>query len=242
MILQVDDIVRQDTSETQPLYAVKQHCIRIVIADDQRLFRECIAGMLNSTPDFEVVGMAGNGLEAAELARQLVPDIMLLDIKMPHMDGIEVVRLLKTEMPLLRFILLTTVVTDGYVLEGLAAGANGYILKDMSTIGLISAIKSVYAGEQVTAPNVAQRMIQLLDKRTHSENKQAHDDLTPREMQMLVLMAKGITIKEIARALSVSEKTVRNHISNIYHKLNIYDRSQVVLYAVKKGLVDVSEF
>lgn len=241
MILQVDDIVRQDTSETQPLYALKQQRIRIVIADDQRLFRECIAGMLNSTPDFEVVGMAGNGLEAAELARQLVPDVMLLDIKMPHMDGIEVVRQLKTELPLLRFILLTTFVTDGYVLEGLAAGANGYILKDMSTIGLISAIKSVYAGEQVTAPNVAQRMIQLLDKRKHSEGREAHDELTTREMQMLVLMAKGMTVKEIARALSVSEKTVRNHMSNIYHKLNIYDRSQVVLYAVRKGLVDVSE-
>lgn len=241
MLLQVDDIVGQDISETQPLYAVKHHRIRIIIADDQRLFRECIAGMLNSTPDFEVVGTAGNGLEAAELARQLMPDVMLLDIKMPYMDGIEVVRLLKTELPLLRFILLTTLVTDAYVLDGLAAGANGYILKDMSTIGLISAIKSVHAGEQVTAPNVAQRMIQLLDKNKHPESKQAHDELTAREMQMLVLMTKGMTVKEIARALLVSEKTVRNHMSNMYHKLNVYDRSQVVLYAVRKGLVDVSE-
>jgi DNA-binding NarL/FixJ family response regulator len=214
-----------------------QH-IRLIVVDDQRLFRECIAGMLNSEPSFEVVGLAGNGLEAIELARQLIPDVVLMDIKMPHMDGIEAVRQMKIELPQIRVILLTTFTTDSYVLEGLLAGANGYILKDTSTVGLISAIRTVAAGEHVTAPDIATRMMQLLD-RQYIERESGSGGLTSREMEMLILVAKGLAAKEIARTLSISEKTVRNHISNIYRKLDVYDRSQLVIYAMKKGLVDI---
>jgi NarL family two-component system response regulator LiaR len=214
-----------------------QH-IRLIVVDDQRLFRECIAGMLNSEPSFEVVGLAGNGLEAIELARQLIPDVVLMDIKMPHMDGIEAVRQMKIELPQIRVILLTTFTTDGYVLEGLLAGADGYILKDTSTVGLISAIRTVAAGEQVTAPDIAARVMQLLD-RQYVERERNWSGLTSREMETLILVAKGLAAKEIARTLSISEKTVRNHISNIYRKLDVYDRSQLVIYAMKKGLVDI---
>jgi NarL family two-component system response regulator LiaR len=125
-------------------------------------------------------------------------------------------------------------------LEGLSAGANGYILKDTSTVGLISAIRAVAAGEQVIAPDIAARMMQLLD-RQHPERDSGYDGLTSREMETLILVAKGLVAKEIARTLDISEKTVRNHISNIYRKLGIYDRSQLVIYAMKKGLVDIQE-
>lgn len=212
--------------------------IRLIVVDDQRLFRECVAGMLSTEPSFEVVGLAGNGLEAIELARQLLPDVVLMDIKMPYMDGIEAVRQMKAELPHIRVILLTTFTTDGYVLEGLSAGANGYILKDTSTVGLISAIRAVVAGEQVTAPDIAAQLMQLLDKQ-YADREQSYGGLTSREMETLVLVAKGLAAKEIARTLTISEKTVRNHISNIYRKLGIYDRSQLVIYAMKKGLVDI---
>jgi DNA-binding NarL/FixJ family response regulator len=218
----------------------EQRRIRIVIADDQRLFRESVAGMLSAEAVLEVVGLASNGVEAVELVRQLRPDIVLMDVKMPTLDGIEATRQIKAEFAETRIVLLTTFTTDGYVVEGLSAGANGYILKDISSVGLVSTLRAVYNGEQVTAPDVTSRMMQMLD-RQNSEKGQYCDGLTSREMQMLMLVAKGMVAKEIARTLAISEKTVRNHISNIYRKLNIYDRSQVVIYAMKKGLVDLHE-
>ncbi len=214
--------------------------IRIVVADDQRLFRESVAGILSSESFIEVVGIAADGLEAVELVGQLQPDIVLMDVKMPHVDGISATRQIKEHFPQVRVMLLTTFTTDDYVLDGLSAGANGYILKDTSTIGLVSAIRAVYNGEQVIAPDVTSRMMQLLDRQSPDKG-QYHDGLTSRELQMLVLVAKGMIAKEIARTLAISEKTVRNHISSIYRKLDIYDRSQVVIYAMKKGLVDIHD-
>ena len=220
-----------------------QQCIRIVVADDMRLFRESIAEVLDAEPSFSVVGLAGNGLEAIELVRQLTPDILLLDVKMPQIDGITAIRQIKMERPETRMILLTTLSANGYVMEGLAAGANGYLLKDTSTAGLISAIRAVYAGEQVTAPGVTCQIMQLLDRQSADKGNrvQREDGLTPREMETLLLIARGMIAKEIAHTLAISEKTVRNHISSIYHKLNIYDRSQVVIYAMKKGLVNIND-
>lgn len=218
----------------------QQQKIRLIVVDDQRLFRESIAGILNAESRFEVVGLGSNGREALELAHQLQPDVVLMDVKMPQMDGIEAVRQIKAVAPTMRVILLTTFVADEYIMAGLAAGANGYILKDTSTVGLISAICAVYAGEQVTAPGVTTRMMHLLHHRP-TNGAQHHDGLTARELETLVLVARGMIAKEIAHTLHISEKTVRNHISNIYRKIGAYDRSQVVIYAMKKGLVDVNE-
>lgn len=215
-------------------------CIRVLVVDDQRLFRESIVGILALEPAFDVVGSAADGAEGIALARQLVPDVILMDVKMPHVDGIAAIRQIKAELPKTRIVLLTTFTSDGYVLEGLAAGANGYLLKDTSVAGLTSAIRAVYAGEQVTAPEVTLRMMQLLEKQ-QADGDQQNDGLTAREMETLLLVARGMIAKEIARTLSISEKTVRNHISNIYRKLGIYDRSQVVIYAMKKGLITLQE-
>ncbi len=136
-----------------------QRRISMVVADDQRLFRESIAGLLAAELFISVVGVASDGLEAIELVRQTRPDFILMDVKMAQMDGIEATRRIKAEFPETKIILLTTFVTDGYVLEGLAAGANGYILKDISAVGLISAIRAVDNGEQVTAPDITSRML-----------------------------------------------------------------------------------
>jgi DNA-binding NarL/FixJ family response regulator len=214
--------------------------ISIVVADDQRLFRESIAAILATELFISVVGVASDGLEAIELARQFRPALILMDVKMPQMDGIQATRQIKAEFPETKIILLTTFVTDGYVLEGLAAGANGYILKDISAVGLISAISAVDNGEQVTAPDITSRMLQLLEKQNTHKGQYYHG-LTAREMEMLVLITRGMLAKEISRTLAISEKTVRNHISSIYRKLNIFDRSQLVIYAMRNGLIDVHE-
>lgn len=196
--------------------------------------------MLAAESFISVVGVACNGLEAIELVRQFRPAVMLMDVKMPEMNGIRATRQIKAEFPGTKIILLTTFTSDDFVLEGLAAGANGYILKDISAVGLVSAIRAVNSGEQVTAPDIANRVMQLLEKQ-NPDKGQHENDLTAREMQMIELIARGMVAKEIAHLLAISEKTVRNHISSIYRKLEIYDRSQVVIYAMKKGLIDIDE-
>ncbi len=239
MSLQIEDLTvsRLVTDPTSKQALLR---IRVLVADDQQLFRESLAGILDAEPTFEVIGTAADGEGAIELSRHLLPDVVLMDVKMPRLDGITAIRRIKAELPQIRIILLTTFTSDGYVLEGLSAGANGYLLKDTSVIGLTSAIRAVYAGEQVTAPDVTARMMHLLEEQ-HAEKGQNSDGLTSREMETLILVARGMIAKEIARSLAISEKTVRNHISSIYRKLGIYDRSQVVIYAVKKGLIDLQE-
>lgn len=239
MMAQVEELMNlQNNHWSASEQALQQ--VRIVVVDDQRLFRESIAGMLSMEAAFVVVGVASNGLEAVEVARRLRPQVLLMDVKMPQMDGIVATRHIKSEFPEMHVILLTTLVTDGYVLEGLAAGASGYLLKDMSAMGLVAAIQAVYNGEQVTAPDITNRMMQLLERQIPGKGP-CVDGLTSRETETLKLIARGMIAKEIARTLEISEKTVRNHISSIYRKLDIYDRSQVVIYAMKKGLVDIQE-
>ena len=240
MVAQVEELTNLQKSMNWSAGEHTLQQVRIVVADDQRLFRESIAGMLDMEATFSVVGVASNGPEAVEVARRLQPHVLLIDIKMPHMDGIAATRHIKSEFPEMRVILLTTFTTDEFLLEGLSAGASGYLLKDMSAAGLVSAIRAVYNGEQVTAPDITNRMMQLLG-RQNPDKGLLSDGLTSRETETLKLIARGMIAKEIAHALEISEKTVRNHISSIYRKLDIYDRSQMVIYAMKKGLVDIHE-
>jgi DNA-binding NarL/FixJ family response regulator len=204
--------------------------------DDQLLLREGIATLLELDDRITVIGRGSNGQDAIDLARSLLPDVVLVDIRMPVVDGIEAIREIKASNPSIYVVILTSFVYDGYVVEGLMAGADGYLLKDASPAALISGVLAVAAGEQVIEPGVARHVADMLGKQSQ-DRRGVYDGLTPRELQMLAMIARGFVAKEIAHTLHISEKTVRNHVSNIYRKLDIYDRSQAVLYAIKKGLI-----
>lgn len=210
--------------------------VRVVVVDDQLLLREGIATLLERDGRIVVVGRGSNGQESIDLAERLAPDVVLVDIRMPVVDGIQAVREIKGRCPNMRVVILTSFVYDGYVVEGLMAGADGYLLKDASPSALISGVLAVAAGEQVIEPGVARHVADMLARQSE-ERRGCYDGLSPRELQMLAMIARGFVAKEIAHTLHISEKTVRNHVSNIYRKLDIYDRSQAVLYAIKKGLI-----
>jgi DNA-binding NarL/FixJ family response regulator len=208
-----------------------------MIVDDQGLFRSGLARLLGEDPRVNVVGEAADGNEAVAKAIKLKPDVILMDLKMPGLDGIEATRQLGKELPETRVLILTTFDADVHVLEALKVGASGYVLKDSTPDAIVSSIHSVMAGERVMAGAVANRVLNMLTGA--STPKEYYDGLTPRELEILRLLAAGAANKEVAHKLQISEKTVRNHISKMYEKLHIYDRAHAVLYAVRKGLIEV---
>jgi len=210
---------------------------RVLIVDDQTLFRTGLASLLSEDERVEVVAQAVDGAEAVKQAIKLKPDVVLMDIKMPNMDGIEATRQIVEAAPGTRVLILTTFETDSQVIQALKAGASGYVLKDSSAAAIVSSIVAVMSGERVMAGAVANRVLDMLTGA--ATPKEFYDGLTNREIEILKLLANGMANKQIAYRLKISEKTVRNHVSNTYEKLGIYDRSQAVLYAVKKGLVEV---
>jgi DNA-binding NarL/FixJ family response regulator len=217
--------------------AVEAKQARVVIADDQTLFRTGLARLLDEDSRVEVVGQAADGAEAVALVLKLKPDVVLMDLKMPNVDGIEATRQLVAADPSINVLILTTFEADNYVIQALKAGARGYVLKDSLASAIVSSIVAVMAGERVMASAVANRVLEMLTGTTTP--KEFYDGLTVREIEILKLVANGLANKQIAYRLKISEKTVRNHVSNMYEKLGIYDRSQAVLYAVRKGLVEV---
>ena len=210
---------------------------RVLIADDQTLFRSGLARLLDVDDRVSVVGEASDGLEAVKLAAALKPDVVLMDIKMPSLDGIEATRRIVSDNPKVRVLMLTTFEADNHVIQSLKAGASGYVLKDSQASAIVSSILAVVAGERVMASAVANRVLEMLTGATTP--KEFYDGLTAREVEILKMLATGMANKQIAFKLKISDKTVRNHVSNMYDKLNIFDRSQAVLYAVRKGLVEV---
>ena len=196
-----------------------------------------LARLLNEDPRVEVIGQAMDGADAAKQAGKLKPDVVLMDLKMPNLDGIEATRQIIEADPGVKVLILTTFETDNHVIQALKVGASGYVLKDSSADAIISSIVAVMSGERVMASAVANRVLEMLTGQ--ATPKQFYDGLTAREVEILKLLATGMANKQIAYRLKISEKTVRNHVSNTYEKLNIYDRSQAVLYAVRKGLVEV---
>ncbi|HYW23751.1 MAG TPA: response regulator transcription factor [Terriglobales bacterium] len=211
--------------------------VRVLIADDQTLFRVGLARLLEEDERVKIVGQAGDGAEAVKLAGSLKPDVVLMDLKMPNLDGIEATRQIVAGHPGVKVLLLTTFEADNHVIQALKAGASGYILKDSKPDSIVSSLLAVMAGERVMASAVANRVLEMLTGTTTP--KEFYDGLTGREIEILKLLAGGMANKQIAYKLKISEKTVRNHVSNMYEKLNIYDRSQAVLYAVRKGLVEI---
>jgi len=210
---------------------------RVLVVDDQTLFRTGLASLLSDDERVEVVGQAVDGADGVKQAAKLKPDVVLMDIKMPNVDGIEATRQILEAVPGIKVLILTTFETDSQVIQALKAGASGYVLKDSSAAAIVSSIVAVMSGEKVMASAVANRVLDMLTGT--ATPKEFYDGLTNREIEILKLLASGMANKQIAYRLKISEKTVRNHVSNMYEKLGIYDRSQAVLYAVKKGLVEV---
>ncbi len=210
---------------------------RVLVVDDQTLFRTGLTSLLAEDERVDVVGQAVDGADAIKQAVKLKPDVVLMDLKMPNVDGIEATRQIVETVPGTRVLILTTFETDSQVIQALKAGASGYVLKDSSAAAIVSSIVAVMSGERVMASAVANRVLEMLTGTTTP--KEFYDGLTNREIEILKLLANGMANKQIAFRLKISEKTVRNHVSNTYEKLGIYDRSQAVLYAVRKGLVEV---
>lgn len=215
----------------------KGDAIRTLIVDDQTLFRTGLAVLLDRDHRISVIGQAGSGLEAVELAEQVRPDVILMDLKLPGISGIEATRIITSRMPGIKILILTTFDSESHVVEALAAGAGGYVLKDSRAEAIIASIEALMAGESVIAGSITHRLLGLLQGGASSRT--CYDGLTDREVEILRMIARGMPNKQIAFELEVNEKTVRNHISRLYEKLKIHDRAQAALYAARKGLVDL---
>lgn len=213
--------------------------IRVAIVDDQRLFVDALAQTLDAQPGVAVVGGAHTGKEAVELCLREEPDVVLMDLSMPGMGGIDATRRVLTLLPRTQILVLTVHADDASLFRAIRAGAQGYVLKDCTPDELASAIKAVHAGDTVMSPAIAEKtMTTFEDIRSNTEFTPS---LTERELEVVRALAQGKSNKEIAGGLGISEKTVRNHAYNIYKKLHIFDRTQAVIYAVRHGLADLDD-
>ena len=212
--------------------------VRVLIADDQSLVRAGFRLVLENHADIEVVGEASNGHEAAHGARRLGPDVVLMDIRMPELDGIAATRLI-ADAGTARVLVLTTYDLDEYVYDALQAGASGFLLKDTPPDGVADGIRAVAAGEALLAPTVTRRLIEEFARlgATRRTRPAELDELTPRELEVLGLMARGLSNAEIAAALVLSETTVKTHVAHVLGKLHLRDRVQAVVLAYESGLV-----
>jgi len=210
--------------------------VRVLIADDHPLFREGMRGRLDRVADVAVVGEAASGDEAVELAHKLEPDVILMDIKMPGLNGIEATREIQRANPQIGILMLTMFEDDDSVFAAMRAGAKGYLLKDSGGEGVVHAIRAVASGEAVFGPGVAERIIGFFSAPRTAAPQRAFPELTEREEEVLSLVAQGKSNREIARQLFVSLKTVRNHVSNILLKLQVADRAQAVIRARDAGM------
>jgi len=214
--------------------------IRILLVDDQALFREGLHTLLSVQPDLQVVGEAGNGEEALRQTAALHPDVVLMDLRMPVLDGVAATRRLHETQPDSRVIMLTTFDDDEYVFEGLRAGAVGYLLKDVPSEKLIEAIRAAARGESFLQPSVAAKVVAEFARLADQAPRRTDpliEPLSARELEVLRLIATGKTNKEIAAALVIAEGTVRNHVTNILGKLGVRDRTQAALKARELGIV-----
>ena len=214
--------------------------VRVLIADDQALVRAGLRMVLEIEPDMELVGEAADGEQAVVLAREANPDVILMDVRMPNVDGLEATRrLLDRRDHAPRVLILTTFDLDEYVYEALRAGASGFVLKDMPPEQLVEAIRVVAGGEALLAPSITRRLIEeFVQRPPRAARKQPRelDELTPRELEILRFIARGLSNAEIAAAAFVGEPTVKTHVARILMKLGLRDRVQVVVYAYEHGL------
>jgi DNA-binding NarL/FixJ family response regulator len=218
-----------------------QEKIRILLVDDQALFREGLHTLLSIHPDLDIVGEANHGQEALELAAALQPAVVLMDLRMPVLDGVAATRRLKEVQPDCRVIVLTTFDDDEYVFDGLRAGAVGYLLKDVSSEKLVEAIRAAARGESFLQPSVAAKVVaeftRLTDHPRPESSQPLLEPLSSRELEILALVATGASNREIAATLFIAEGTVKNHLTNILGKLGVRDRTQAALKAKELGLI-----
>jgi DNA-binding NarL/FixJ family response regulator len=215
--------------------------IRVLLVDDQALFREGLETLLSVHEDIEVVGQAGNGREAVEAAAQVRPDIVLMDVRMPVLDGVRATHLLKEARPQCRVIVLTTFDDDEYIFDALRMGASGYLLKDVASARLVEAIRATARGESILEPSVAAKVIAEFSRVSSlvpaAQMEQLVEPLSERELEILALIARGASNKEIAGQLFIAEGTVKNHVTHILGKLGVRDRTQAALKARELGLL-----
>jgi DNA-binding NarL/FixJ family response regulator len=215
--------------------------VRVAVVDDQRLFARGLSGLVDMLPEMEVVGVAYDGEEAVELCRKEEPDVVLMDISMPKMDGISATREIRDLLPQTAIIMLTAHEDNEHVFEGIKAGARGYLLKDADLEDLSLAIRTVHAGNTIIAPDLAQKMLNTFQSAAGAAGNRLVPPLTERELGVIRALAQGKSDRQIAHSLGISEKTVNTHTSNIYRKLHLFDRTQAVIYAVREGIIDVEE-
>ena len=213
--------------------------IRVLICDDQAIARHGLQMILASAPDLEVVGQAQDGQEAVELTAQLTPDVVLMDLKMPRMNGVQATRRIRSSDPDVQVLVLTTYDADEWVFDAIRAGAGGYILKDTPPEQLLSAIRDAAAGKTPVDPAVAGKLFKRVADKPVPQTDALVEPLSDRELEIVRLMAGGLTNAEIGAALFLSEGTIRNYISTILGKLGVKDRTQAVVTAIRYGLIDV---
>jgi len=220
-----------------------QDLIKVLIVDDHHVVREGISAILNLVDDIEVVGDAKDGQDAIKKARALLPDVVLIDISMPIMDGMAATRAIKREHPHMGIVVLTMYEEEQYIYDMIRAGAKGYLLKNTDSSDLTKAIRAIYRGESMINPSVASKILSEFSQLSSGKGRKIRGDhdLTDREMSVIRLLAEGKTNKEIANALDLSEKTVKNHVRNIFHKLHAYDRTHAAMLALRKGLIQLDE-
>ena len=216
--------------------------VRVLMADDHAMFREGIRLLLETRGGFEVVGEAATGKEAVALARSLRPDVVVMDIGMPGMNGLDATRLIQADNPGSRVLILTMHDTDEYFFSALDAGASGYVLKEAASNDLVNAIESVHRGGMFLYPSLATKLVEEYLRRVGSgEERSSYEALTPRERQVLQLIGEGCTNQEIAEKLGLSVHTVQTHRVNIMNKLGLHNRAQLVSYAARLGLLGGSD-
>jgi DNA-binding NarL/FixJ family response regulator len=212
--------------------------IRVLLADDEAIVRDGLRVIIDLAEDMEVVAEAGDGIETVELARALSPDVALIDVRMPKMDGIEATRRLMALTNAPRVLVLTTFDRNEYVYDAMKAGASGFLLKDVRRGQLIDAIRGVVSGDRLVAPSITRRLIEEFCRRPSRDGRAPQlVDLTPREVEVLILVGRGMSNAEIAATLVVAETTVKTHVARILTKLRLRDRSQAVVTAYETGLV-----
>lgn len=214
--------------------------LRVLLADDHQLFREGLSGILNAQPDFSVVGEAADGLEAVVKARLLQPDLIVMDISMPRMDGVEATRQIMGEQPDATIVMLTVRDEDENLFEAIKSGAQGYLLKTIRSRELLALLRGAARGEAALTPQLGGRMLEEFRRMSHVTPRLAEEEipaLTPREKEVLALVAQGATDKEIAAELVVSIHTVKSHMRNVLAKLHLCHRYEAAQYALRQGII-----